>query len=159
MIPTEEGPWTLIFSNNSTQWGSYFYDKAEDALRVEVETQEAPFSEYLRYDFPVRKLDEAVAAMYWENLQVPFRIQVENVADDYIGQMRKELQSTAGFTWMGYRNAANYCLQQGKNLEEAMQWAEIAVSHPFVGDKNFNTLQTKTELLYALEKVRKRKRV
>lgn len=151
IIPAEEGPWTLIFSHNSTQWGSYFYTEDEDALRVEVETREAPFSEYLRFDFPVRKLDEAVAALYWENLQVPFRIQVENVADQYIAQMRKDLQSTAGFTWMGYRGAAAYCLQQGKNLEEALQWAEIALSHPFIGDKNFNTLQTKTELLYALE--------
>lgn len=26
--------WTAIFSNNSTSWGSFFYDPAEDALRV-----------------------------------------------------------------------------------------------------------------------------
>ncbi len=152
LIPKEEGPWTLIFSNNSTQWGSYFYQKEEDALRVEVSPKEAPYAEYLRYDFPIRKLDHAVASLFWENLEVPFEIRVENVADQYISEMRKELQSTAGFSWMGYRNAANYCLQQGKNLDEALQWAELAVDHPFIGNKNFSTLQTKTNLLYALER-------
>ena len=30
---------TLVFSKNSTSWGSYFYDEKEDALRVKVKTQ------------------------------------------------------------------------------------------------------------------------
>src|SRR5580765_806371 len=34
-IPTEN-EWTIIFSKNSTSWGSFFYDKSEDALRVMV---------------------------------------------------------------------------------------------------------------------------
>ncbi len=29
---------TVIFSNNSTSWGSFFYDPKEDALRVNVKT-------------------------------------------------------------------------------------------------------------------------
>ncbi|MEZ4685335.1 MAG: hypothetical protein R3B47_04505 [Bacteroidia bacterium] len=35
MMVAEKGPWTLILSNNSGAWGSYFYDPADDALRVE----------------------------------------------------------------------------------------------------------------------------
>ena len=35
MIPGEE-KWTVIFSNNHTSWGSFSYNPAEDALRVEV---------------------------------------------------------------------------------------------------------------------------
>ena len=31
-----ESEWTVIFSKNSTSWGHYFYDAAEDALRVTV---------------------------------------------------------------------------------------------------------------------------
>ncbi|HMB54289.1 MAG TPA: DUF2911 domain-containing protein, partial [Thermoanaerobaculia bacterium] len=52
MIPAPEGEaWTVIFSNESTAWGSFFYDPAEDALRVEVEAEKAPFREWLAYDF------------------------------------------------------------------------------------------------------------
>jgi len=41
-IPGED-EWTYIFSNNSTSWASYFYDPAEDALRVTAKPEEAPF--------------------------------------------------------------------------------------------------------------------
>ncbi|HEX9287234.1 MAG TPA: DUF2911 domain-containing protein, partial [Thermoanaerobaculia bacterium] len=33
MLPTESS-WTVIFSKNSTSWGSFTYDEKEDALRV-----------------------------------------------------------------------------------------------------------------------------
>src|SRR6202795_3375021 len=35
MIPNEN-EWTIIFSKNSTSWGSFTYKEAEDALRVNV---------------------------------------------------------------------------------------------------------------------------
>ena len=28
--------WTVIFSKNSSAWGSFFYDESQDALRVKV---------------------------------------------------------------------------------------------------------------------------
>src|SRR5216110_3189837 len=38
LIPGEN-EWTVIFSKNSSSWGSFSYDKAEDALRVTVKPQ------------------------------------------------------------------------------------------------------------------------
>ena len=38
MIPGEN-EWTVIFSRNSTSWGSFTYNQAEDALRVTVKPQ------------------------------------------------------------------------------------------------------------------------
>src|SRR5271154_6676258 len=35
MIPNAD-EWTIIFSKNSTSWGAFTYDQAEDALRVTV---------------------------------------------------------------------------------------------------------------------------
>lgn len=32
----EKGDWTVIFNKNADQWGAYDYDKAEDALRIQV---------------------------------------------------------------------------------------------------------------------------
>jgi len=37
MIIYEDGKATIIFSNNSTAWGSFFYEPKEDALRVDVQ--------------------------------------------------------------------------------------------------------------------------
>ncbi len=44
---------TLIFSKNSTAWGSFFYNPAEDALRVTVRQQKdiAQSREWLAYEF------------------------------------------------------------------------------------------------------------
>src|SRR6266446_4933574 len=50
MIPGEK-EWTVIFSKNSTSWGSFTYDQAEDALRVTVKPQTAEFHDALTYDF------------------------------------------------------------------------------------------------------------
>src|SRR5881394_2060104 len=62
MIPGEN-EWTLIFSNNSTSWGSFTYDQKEDALRVSVKPQPAEFHEALTYDFDEVKPDSTVVTL------------------------------------------------------------------------------------------------
>lgn len=42
MIPDEK-EWIVIFSKNYTSWGSFTYNKDEDALRVTVKPQPVPF--------------------------------------------------------------------------------------------------------------------
>ena len=46
MIPGET-EWTVIFSKNSTSWGSFTYDQSEDALRVTVKPQTTEFHDAL----------------------------------------------------------------------------------------------------------------
>src|SRR5687767_8860061 len=70
MIPAKDADWTLIFSNNSTSWGHYFYNAAEDALRVKVKPSKAEYNEWLTYEFTDRKADRATVALKWEDLQV-----------------------------------------------------------------------------------------
>ena len=48
MIPDKD-QWTIIFSKNSTSWGSFSYDEKEDALRVTVKPGAG---EYLRRPSP-----------------------------------------------------------------------------------------------------------
>jgi tetratricopeptide (TPR) repeat protein len=139
--------WTIIFSNNSTSWGSFFYDPAEDALRVEVEPQPTEYREWLTYEFIDRQPTKATVALEWERLRVPFTIEVPNSTDLYVANLRNELRSQPGFGWQGWNAAANYLLQNDQNLEEALEWADAAISRPFVGQENFATLQTKALIL------------
>ncbi len=147
MIVEENDPWTLILSNNSTAWGSYYYDEKEDALRVEVKPEESEYHEWLTYEFIDRQPDQTTVALCWENKKVPFTVKVPDMASLYVDNMRKELQSATGFTWQGWNAAAQYCLMNDTHLEEGLQWAENAVSMPFIGEANFTTLQTKGQLL------------
>lgn len=74
-IPSEK-EWTVIFNKNSALWGSYLYNKDEDALRITVIPVKAPFQEWLIYGFDNLAGTSAAAFLHWEELKVPFTISV-----------------------------------------------------------------------------------
>lgn len=147
MIPGEE-EWTVVFSSNSTSWGSFFYDPAEDALRVEVKPHESEFHEWLTYEFIDRDPDQAVVALKWENLAIPITITVPVIESIYMAELRKELRNAPGFQWQNWSQAAQYAIQNGYE-EEGLEWAQAAVNTPFVGQENFTTLTTLSQALEA----------
>lgn len=147
MLVQKEGPWTLILSNNSTAWGSYFYEEKDDALRVEVTPQESEHHEWLTYEFIDRRPTFTTVALFWEKKKVPFKIEVPNMTEVYMTNLRKELQSDKGFSWQAWNQAANYALLNNANLEEALTWANTAITATYIGQENFTTLQTKGMIL------------
>lgn len=151
MIPGES-EWTVIFSKNSSAWGSFFYEDSDDALRVTVKPHKNEYREWLAYEFTTRKPTEATAELQWEELAVPWSIQVQNADDIYVSKLRQELSSVPGFMYQGYDAAAQYALQSGKHLEEGLKWADQAISQPFIGQKNFSTLSTKAQILAKMGK-------
>lgn len=147
---SKEGPYTWIFSKNSTSWGSYFYDPKEDALRVDVMPKEAPHKEWLTYGFEDRLPSSANAYLRWEKKRIPFKIEVPNINEVYVSKMRDELRSAVGFKQENWITAAQFCLQNKINLEEALTWVNMSVSNPFIGVENFTTHQTRAGILEAL---------
>ena len=147
-----ESEWTIIFSKNSTSWGSFTYNQGEDALRVNVKPVKSPYREWLTYDFIDRKPDRATVALVWEELSVPFTISVDNISTLYVDNIRRELRGAAGFNWQQWNQAAQYCLQANTNLNEALTWAENAIALPGVGQANFATLATKAQILTRLSR-------
>lgn len=141
MIPGQD-EWTIIFSKNSTAWGSFFYDLKDDALRVQVKPAKSDYHEWLTFEFPERKLDRAIAVMKWEDLQVPFAITVDNMPAVYVGTMQQELQGSKGFAWQNWNAAARYALQNKVATKEALEWAKTASATGFPGQENFTTLMT-----------------
>ncbi|MGE5235798.1 MAG: DUF2911 domain-containing protein [Acidobacteriota bacterium] len=138
--------WTIIFSKNSTSWGSFFYSPAEDALRVKVKPRKCEYHHWLTYEFPERKLSQATAALKWEYLEVPWTVTVDDATGLSVDNLRRELRSPPGFNWQGWEQAARFCLDNKTNLKEAMVWAQNAVSLPYIGQENFATLRTLADL-------------
>ena len=139
--------WTVIFSKNSSAWGSFFYDDSQDALRIKVKPAKHEYREWLTYEFTARRPAEATAELQWEELAVPFNIKVDNVNDIYITKLRQELTGGAGFNPQAYDAAAQFCVQAGTHLEDALTWADLAIKMPFAGQTNFDTLSTKAQVL------------
>ncbi|MFZ2054626.1 MAG: DUF2911 domain-containing protein [Candidatus Aminicenantales bacterium] len=75
MIPGEK-EWTIIFSKNNSAWGSFTYKQEEDALRITVTPVKAPHQEWLVYGFDDLAGTSATAYLHWEQLKVPFKIQL-----------------------------------------------------------------------------------
>lgn len=107
IVPAENDDWTLIFSKDAMNWGSFFYDPSHDALRVKVKPSKSEYHEYLTYEFPDRQLDKATAMLKWEDVQVPFNISVDNIQRAYFEQMQTELRGDRGFDWSNWTAAAN----------------------------------------------------
>ena len=143
---------TLIFSKNSTSWGHFFYDANEDALRVKVKSVALDKSvEWLKYEFINQTADAATVALQWEKLMIPFRIQT-NLIKDQLASFHRELRTDKGFTWESWNQAAQWCLTNNTNLEEASLWADSATSTIFGGDRNFGAWSTKAGILEKLGK-------
>lgn len=148
-IPGQD-EWAVIFSKNSSAWGSFFYDESQDALRVKVKPAKHDYREWLTYEFTTRRPSEATAEMQWEELAVPFHIKVANVNEIYVTKLRQELTGGAGFSPQAYDAAAQFCVTAGAHLEDALAWADLAISSPFIGQTDFNTLSTKALVLTKL---------
>jgi tetratricopeptide (TPR) repeat protein len=145
MIPGQD-EWTIIFSKNSTSWGAYYYDPAEDALRVKVKPAANEYTHWLTYEFTDRQPDRATVALKWELLRVPWTIVVDNLNDLYVENMRRELRTSPGFSWQAWEQAARFCFDRKVNLKEGLTWAQNAVSLRFIGQENFTTLRTLADL-------------
>ena len=141
---------TLIFSKNSTSWGSFYYNPAEDALRVKVKPVPADKSvEWLKYEFADETPSSTVVQLEWEKLVIPFKIEVD-VVNTQIASFRKELRSNKGFTWETWSQAALYCAQNKTNLDEALLWTDNATGPNFGGSQSFPAFKAKAMVLDSL---------
>ena len=146
MIPDKD-QWTVIFSKNSTSWGSFSYDQKEDALRVTVKPAVGETSDVLTYTFDDVKPESAVATLRWEKVAVPFRVSFD-VKDVALKSVRNQLRNTGGFTWIGYDEAANWCLDNNYNLDEALKWEDTSIQN----EDRFENWETKARILDAMGK-------
>ena len=152
----KDGPWTWILNRNPG-WGSFQYDPKFDVLRWQASPKDAPYTEFMTFSFDERRPDSTVAYLQWEKKRIDFKIDVPNVNDLWVAQMRSSLQSWAGFNVENWQAAAQFCADHKINLEEAMVWADKAIREPFRnavrGRKEFSTLRTKAAVLTAMQRV------
>ncbi len=141
----EGGGATVIFSRNSSSWGSYFYDEKEDALRVDVQTKEVGHTETLLFLFPSFDATSTIAALRWEKKEIPFKIEVD-VDDIVMKGIKDDLRSNAGFTQSNWDNAANYAFNSG-DLDQALDWVNASISGNFFSKETFGNLSLKSRIL------------
>ena len=141
MIPGEN-QWTVIFSKNSTSWGSFTYKQEEDALRVNVKPQTDVLHDALAYDFDEVKPDSTVVTMRWEKVAVRFKVAV-NVNDLVTASIHRQLHGLNQYYWEGWDDAAGYFLANKINLEEALKEEDQSIQV----EERYDNLLSKSRIL------------
>jgi len=148
---------TLIFSKVSTSWGSFYYDPAEDALRVNVKNVALDKSvEWLKYEFVDQTPNSAVIAMSWEKRMIPFKVEADT-KNLQIAAFKNDFRTTRPY--YDYIQAADWCVQNDFELEQALAWMDRAIYFRIMGEKNFRTLSTKAAVLMKMNRVADAKKV
>ena len=143
---------TVIFSKNSTSWGSFFYNDKEDVLRVKVKPVATDKSvEWLKYEFLNETPTSADITLEWEKSAIPFKVEVD-LTTAQLASFRTELRSSKGFMWESWQQAAQWCVDNNTNLDEALLWSDTATSVNFGGDRDFQAWSTKAQVLDKLGK-------
>lgn len=146
MIPTPD-EWTVIFSKNSTSWGSFTYDQAEDALRITVKPQPAELHDALTYEFVQLQPESAVVELVWEKLAISFKVSVD-VHSVVQASLKEQLRTLERYTWMSWNDAATYLLKENVSLDDALAYANKAISN----EDRFEDEITKSKILTALNR-------
>jgi tetratricopeptide (TPR) repeat protein len=143
LIPNAD-EWTVIFSKNSTSWGSFTYNQQEDALRVTAKPQTAETQEALEFSFEDVKPDSTAVTMRWAKVSVPFRVSVD-VNAIVLRSIQNQLRNIGGFSWGGYDEAANWLLDSNTDLDQALKWGNQSI----LMEERFENLLTKSQILEA----------
>lgn len=145
----------LLFAHAAQQWGSYYLDVENDvSLKVMVESDSAPFSEKLDFEFSEWEEDKVTLALEWGDRRIPFEVAV-NLNETVVASFRDELRGLNTYRWEAWNDAARWCLNHDTNLEEALEWADRSINggyNGFAANKNANNLQTKAEILIKLDR-------
>ena len=141
IIPSESD-WILIFNKHNKSWGSFFYDESQDALRITVAPEKAEFQEWLEYNFEKLTNNSVDVYMRWDRIKIKYTAEYD-INEIVLVSMRNELRSLPGFSWQGPMQAAQYCLNNSINYDEALQWIDISIQR----NPNFNNRSVKAQLL------------
>jgi Protein of unknown function (DUF2911) len=144
MIPGEN-QWVVIFSKDSTSWGSFNYKQADDALRVTVKPQMTDLHDALAYDFDDVKPDATVVTMRWDKVAVPFKVHVD-VNALVTASIHKQLYGLNQYYWEGWDDAAGYFLTNKINLDEALKYEDLSIQN----EERYDNLMSKSKILEAM---------
>jgi hypothetical protein len=133
--------WTIIF-NKKIDTEGYSYEEASDALRVTVEPQPHELVEWMEFSSPSIAADKATIALDWENLRVPFEIQVDTI-DKALTSARAAMSSLAADDHQTPYRSANFAFQNNVAPDEARQWADKSIA---IKETWFN-LRLKSDML------------
>lgn len=133
---------TFIINNNaSVSVGSY--KKEDDIVRVATKPVSCEFRERMTFLFSNFNDQKTTVDMEWERTRVSFEVIVDTDV-----QAQANIDRELGRTWRTYNAAARYLLDNKKELETALRYADQSIS---LKEEWFNTW-TKAQIMNAMNR-------
>jgi Protein of unknown function (DUF2911) len=139
-IPGPE-KWTLILSKRAQQWGAFAYKAEQDLLRFEVKPEAGPATEWMTFSLAPAGSGKIMVEFAWEKLRFAFPVEVD--VDKIVWSRYDATLADPKASADDYLTAANYALNRGQRLEEAMAWIDKSISL----EEGFWNCETKARLL------------
>ena len=114
-----ENEWEFIFSKDTKIDGSSNFNKDNEVLRIKAKPEEHHFMERMTFLFTDVTDNSASVNLLWDKLKVSFNIET-NTQELFLSKAREQL------SWSPTFQAAQYCLTNNTNLEEAYKWIEAS---------------------------------
>jgi DUF2911 family protein len=118
--------WTVIFNKKAEQWGSYEYDAAQDALRVQVTPASGPSQEWMEFSFQDLTTDAATIELAWEKVRIPFKVETKTT-EQAVASIRQTLSGDVK-EWNVPFGAASFAFSNNLDKTEAMKWVDQSIS-------------------------------
>jgi Protein of unknown function (DUF2911) len=119
--------WTIIFSSNADQFGTFEYKESEDKFKFTVPSHKLiAKEEYFTMGFT--DFNEASASIFikWENVLVKFKIS-QNPHEEILAEI-KQKTSAAEVKSDTYYSAAEYYYDKNIDLTQALEWADKVIA-------------------------------
>lgn len=117
--------WTIILNSDAGQWGAYDYKKSLDVVRFTVNPMAGDMKERLAYMIDPVSDSSAMVSLCWEKIKVSFPVMAETKAltqkgfDAYLDKN--------GNLWQSYSRIASYDVDNGGDLNKALELANLSV--------------------------------
>lgn len=150
-IEVQQDSSVLIFNKNIKAWGSYFYRKELDVLKVTtVQNKNLPaMQERLVYNFSNQTDHSVDINLDWERWRFPISVEVDLKAT-VLESIREQMSGAIGFDPASLEAAAKWCVDNDTSYNEALNWINSAVDSRLGGRNTFNALATKSNILQKL---------
>lgn len=139
-----ESEWTIIISKDVNVTSESAYKQENDVTRFVVKPAKLPYTvETFTIEMNNLKNTEATVELKWENTSVSFL-----VTANFDAKLSKQIEETMAKDSRPYSQAATYYLENGKDLNKALEWIDKAIaSYP----KAYWNLYTKARIQNALK--------
>lgn len=150
-IPNKD-EWTIIFSKDNDDWGSFSYDEKKDALRVKVKPQKTDFQETMSLSFGDVTPNTAKLVLRWEKISVPFTVNVGDVSGRTLSIIREAVANRKPDDLRPLNQGAGYVLtfKVAGAYEEAVGWLDTSIKTK----ETFGNLSTKARILAEMGKIK-----